>query len=78
MNAIQGIYKNGTIELIEEPEFSEPVEVLVVFPEKPKVIKQIGGLFKNKTIDYDTIEEELRELSRKSEAHLLREWADEQ
>ena len=52
--------------------------IAVLFPEKPKVIKQIGGLFKDATIDYDAIKKELRELSRKSEEHLLQEWADEQ
>jgi len=78
MNTVQGIYKDGIIELIEKPDFSEPVEVVVVFPEKPKAIKQIGGLFKDDEIDYDAIREELKELSRKSEAHLLQEWAEKQ
>jgi hypothetical protein len=78
MNVIQGIYKNGMIELIEKPDFPEPVEVVVVFPEKPKIIKQICGMFKDATFDYDAIEAELKELSRRSEAHLLSEWAEEQ
>ena len=77
MNAVQGIYKDGYIELIEKPEFSEPVEVLVVFPEKARIIQQIGGRFKDACIDYTSLEKDLHELNQKMEAHLLSEWEGE-
>jgi hypothetical protein len=78
MNAVKGIYKDGMIELIEKPKFPEPIEVLVVFPEKERRVKKIGGRFKDSQIDYDKLDEELKELSRKSEEHLLSELEDPQ
>ena len=73
MNAIHGIYHNGSIELTERPLFADPVEVLVIFSEQRKIIKKIGGMFKNAHIDYEAIEDELRQLSKKSAAHILQE-----
>ncbi len=73
MNAVKGIYTNGIIELIEKPVFQEPVEVLIIFPKPQKTIRQIRGLFKNVIIDYDQIEQDLKELSRRSEEHILQE-----
>ena len=71
--AIEGIYQNGSIELIKTPEFHKPVEVMVIFLENNKKIKKIGGLFKNFTVDYDQIEQDLKELKRNSSAHILEE-----
>jgi hypothetical protein len=71
MNIIKGIYKNGKIELIENPVFNEAIEVLIIFPEKKKNITKIGGMFKGSNIDYEQIEAELKELSQGSEKHLL-------
>ncbi|MCP4345364.1 MAG: hypothetical protein GY795_07540 [Desulfobacterales bacterium] len=70
-HAIKGIYNNGEIELIGTPKFSGPVEVLVIFSEEKK-IRKIGGLFKEFAIDYDKMEEDLKELSRKSAEKLKR------
>ncbi len=72
-HAIKGIYNNGEIELIGTPNFSGPVEVLVIFSEKKK-IRKIGGLFKGFAIDYDKMEDDLKELSRKSAEHILSKW----
>jgi len=77
MNALKGIYQNGTIELLEKPRFETPVEVLVIFPEKRKAVKKIGGLFKGFPIDYERIGRDLKELSRRSEEHLLSELGDD-
>jgi hypothetical protein len=71
--AIEGIYKNGSIELIGTPKFHRPVEVMVIFFENNKKIKKLGGLFKNFTIDYDQIGQDLKELKRNSSAHILEE-----
>jgi hypothetical protein len=60
--AIEGIYKNGNVELIERPEFHKPVGVLVVFMENKKKIQKLGGLFKDFTVDYDGLEQDLKEL----------------
>lgn len=76
MNILKGIYKNGKIELIENPFFIEPMEVLVIFPEKKKKITKIGGMYKNSKIDYEQIEADLKELSQDSEKHLLEEFKD--
>jgi hypothetical protein len=76
MEAIKGIYHNGVIELIEKPESEETAEVLVIFPQKGKKIKKIGGLFKKYKIDYEAIEQELKELSHKSQNHMVSELQD--
>jgi hypothetical protein len=71
--AIEGIYRNGNIELIETPEFHTPVGVLVIFLENRKKIRKLGGLFKNFAVDYEKLEEDLKELKRNSSAHILDE-----
>ena len=73
MNVIPGIYHNGSIELNEQPLLTEPVEILVIFPESRKVIKKTGGLCKDAVIDYDAMEDELRQLSQQTATHILRE-----
>ncbi|HAI68311.1 MAG TPA: hypothetical protein DCM38_02615 [Gammaproteobacteria bacterium] len=72
--AIEGIYQNGSIEFMETPQFNKPVKVMVVFFENDKKIKKIGGLFKNFTVDYDQIEQDLKELRQNSSAHILEEF----
>jgi len=69
--AIEGIYQNGSIEFMETPQFHKPVKVMVIFFENKKEIKKIGGLFKNFTVDYDQIEQDLKELKQHSSAHIL-------
>lgn len=71
--AIEGVYRNGAIELAETPPFHEPVSVLVVFLHKQKQIVQLGGLFKRSAVDYDQIEQDLHELQCRSADHLLKE-----
>ena len=73
MNAIHGIYHNRSIELSEQPSLTEPVEVLVIFPEPRKGVKKVGGLCKDVAIDYQAIESDLRQLRKGSVAHLLQE-----
>lgn len=75
--AIEGVYRNGTIELAETPPFREPVSVLVVFLNKQKRIAKLGGLFKGAAVDYEQLEQDLHELQRGAAAHLLRESDDE-
>jgi hypothetical protein len=48
--AVEEIYKNGNVELLEMPEFDKPVGVLVIFPENRKKIGKLGGLFKDFTV----------------------------
>ncbi len=72
--AIEGIYNNGSIELIEKPDFPKPVGVLIIFLENKKKISKLGGLFKNAAIDYDGIKQDLAELRRNSSAHILEEF----
>ena len=74
--AIEGVYRNGTIELAETPPFHEPVSVLVVFLNKQKRIVKLGGLFKGTAVDYDQLEQDLKELQSRSVAHLLEESDD--
>jgi hypothetical protein len=74
MEAIKGTYKNGKIELKHQPIYSDPIEVLIIFPEKKKQIKKIRGLFKGVSIDYDQIAVELKKLRQESLAHLMSEW----
>ena len=78
MTLFKAIYHNGKVELIEPPESEEMTEVLVIFPErKQKGIKKIGGLWKAKGVDYARIRDELKQLSRESQTHLLEELGDE-
>ncbi len=72
--AIEGVYRNGTIELTETPPFEEPVTVLVVFLNKRRRITKLGGMFKDPAVDYEQIEQDLRELQSGSTAHLLDEF----
>jgi len=72
--AIEGIYKNGSIELLETPEFHKQVKVMVIFLENKRKITKLGGLFKNFTVNYDKIEQDLKELKRNSSAHILDEF----
>ena len=76
MNIIKGIYKDGKIELFENPFFNEPMEVVVIFPEKNKKVTKIGGMYKTAKIDYKQIEADLKNLSQNSEKHLLEEFKD--
>ena len=76
MYAIKGIYRHGAIECLEKPAFTEPVEVLIVFPEQKKTVKKIRGRFPGAAIHYDAMEVELRAVSRQETAHLLREVAE--
>jgi len=69
--AIEGIYKNGSIELIEMPQFRKPVGVMVIFLENKKKIRKLGGLFKDYDVDYDKIGQDLKELERNCSAHIL-------
>ncbi|MEK6589655.1 MAG: hypothetical protein AABZ11_03165 [Nitrospinota bacterium] len=73
MDAVKGIYHNGIVELIEKPEAIEPSEVLVVFPQKNKKVFSIGGLFKNQTIDYEAVDEELKKLNQETQKHIISE-----
>ena len=72
MEAIKGVYKNGKIELDKRPIFSGPIEVIIIFPEKKKKIKKIGGIFKGFDIDFKSIEDELKKLNKNSENHLVK------
>jgi hypothetical protein len=71
--AIEGVYRNGAVELAETPPFQEPVSVLVVFLNKRGRITKLGGLCKDAAVDYERLEQELHELQRGSSAHLLAE-----
>jgi len=52
MISVKGIYNQGMIDLAEKPKYKQPIEVLIIFPEeKNKGIKNIGGKFKNYTIE---------------------------
>lgn len=71
--AIEGVYRNGAIELTETPPFQEPVNVLVVFLKTKKRITKLGGRFKDAAVDYEQLEQDLHELQRGAAAHLLDE-----
>lgn len=46
MEAIKGIYKNGKILIKQKPLFFDPVEVLIIFPEKKKSHKKLADFSK--------------------------------
>lgn len=71
--AIEGIYKNGNIELAATPQFQKPVGVVVIFLNTQNKIKKLNGIFKHFTVNYDQIEQDLKELNRNSSTHLLEE-----
>jgi len=73
MNAVKAIYHDGIVELVEKPEVQGTAEVLVIFSGKQKKIAKIGGLFKGHTIDYDSAEADLKQLSQSSIIHLQSE-----
>lgn len=72
-HAIEGMYKDGKIELIEMPKFHKPVGVMVIFLENRKKVIKLGGLFKDSDIDYDKITQDLKELKRNCSSHILAE-----
>jgi hypothetical protein len=74
--AIEGVYRNGAVELSETPPFHEPVSVLVVFLNKQKRIAKLGGLCKGAAVDYVQLERDLNELQRGAAEHLLAEFDD--
>ncbi len=76
MNVLKGLYHDGIVEMIENPKANETSEVYVIFPEKQKKIKKLRGLFKEQKLDYEQIENDLKELGKKSEEHLLEEFKD--
>lgn len=73
VNALKAIYHDGVVEFIEKPIIQGMTEVLIIFPEKVKKVKKIGGLFKNYFIDYEAVDAEIKRLSRDSRGHLLSE-----
>jgi hypothetical protein len=73
MSTVKGIYHNGVVELIEQPETRETSEVLIIFPDKKKKIAKIGGLFKGYDLNYKEIVEELKKLNHDSQKHLIDE-----
>ena len=73
MNALKAMYHDGVVEFIEKPVIQEMTEVLIIFPEKVKKVKKIGGIFKNHLINYEAVDAELKMLSRDSQGHLLSE-----
>lgn len=72
MNAVKGIYHDGIVELIEKPKIKDLTEVIIIYPDSKKSINKIGGLYKNYTIDYEQTTKDLKELSQKTEGHLLK------
>ena len=73
VNALKAIYHDGVVEFIEKPIIQGMTEVLIIFPEKVKKVKKIGGLFKNHFIDHEAVNAEIKSLSRDSQRHLLSE-----
>jgi hypothetical protein len=73
VNALKAMYHDGVVEFIEKPVIQEMTEVLIIFPEKVKKVKKIGGIFKNHLINYETVDAELKMMSRDSQGHLLNE-----
>jgi hypothetical protein len=74
--AIEGVYRNGAVELTETPPFHEPVKVLVVFLDSRKRITKLSGLCKSAAVDYDQLEQDLHKLQSEAAAHLLAEFDD--
>lgn len=75
--AISGTYQNGAVVLKELPPIDETREVMVVFlPQENHLPKlktaQLFGIVKNDN-DID-IEQELRQLSKNTEQHILDRW----
>ena len=62
MNALRAIYHDGVVEFIEKPVIQGMTEVLIIFPEKVKKVKKIGGFFKNHFIDYEAVNAEIKSL----------------
>lgn len=73
MLAVRGIYRGGSVKLVERAPAEETSEVLVIFPAKTKGVIKIGGLFKGHDIDDEAIAAELGRLSRDSTEHLEQE-----
>jgi hypothetical protein len=49
MNVLKGIYHDGIVELLENPQLHSKTEVLIIFPEKQKmdqslIITAINGI----------------------------------
>ncbi len=51
MNAVKGIYTDGSIKSIEKPVYQKPVEVLIIFPKSEKKVTRLRGLCKDDDID---------------------------
>jgi hypothetical protein len=73
VNALKAIYHDGVVEFIDKPIIQGMTEILIIFPEKVKKVKKIGGLFKNHFIDYEAVNAEIKSLSRDSQGHLISE-----
>ncbi|MFQ5638395.1 MAG: hypothetical protein ACE5IR_10425 [bacterium] len=78
MRFLKGIYQNGSIEFIEPPGTEEMTEVVILFPELNKKIRKLGGLYKGSDVDYPQIKKDLKDLSRTSESHLLKEFSNDE
>lgn len=79
--AISGTYYQGQIQLAELPPIDEPSEVVVVFlpkvaqpTPKGKTARLFGMMHDAYLAQDDDIEQELTQLSRQSEQHLLEKW----
>ena len=73
VNAVKAIYHDGVVEFIDKPIIQGMTEVLIIYPEKVKNVKKIGGLFKHHFIDYEAVNAEIKNLSRDSQGHLISE-----
>ncbi len=77
--AISGTYQNGAVLLKELPPIDEPREVMVVFlPQENHLSKlktaQLFGIAKNNNDNDIDIEQELCQLSKNTEQHILDRW----
>ncbi len=70
MNMIKGIYHNGIIEPIEKPKNNDLAEVIIIFPDTGKKVKKIKGIFQDQEIDYNQIDQDLKELNKDIEKNL--------
>jgi hypothetical protein len=70
MIALKGLYADGKVELLEEPQFISNAEVIVIILDTQKHVVQIGGLFKDSNIDNEQIEKDLYNLNAESASHL--------